>query len=431
MWVDKHGVKQKRWDIRVSVNGVRQPAASFDNHLDAQRFLARHEAEKTLGLAKNVAAGRQKLRDWAEVWLTTKNYEDPATRQNVERRVRKHIVGRLGDMAITEISSAVVMVWLSQLPLAESTKSVIFVHLREILDLAVDEDLIQRNPCNHRQVKIVRPKQQIRAIETKDIWTPGQLVKLQQCLPDRYSIVVLLGATLGLRISEILALSPDDIDTENSVVHVRHQLKRMPNINEYVFSRPKYNKVRKVPVPGGLVEQLNAYSAAHPPQRVTLPWRDTNPSSVRRRGKPRTGECRPGDPVTLRLLITSTEGTRVSSHYFRQKVWNRALRRADISLLPYESGPHALRHNFATVMFSLGYLDTEVALMLGHANANFTKATYIHFINEHPDTNLRQRRLEAYYSTLMDGVAASTHAGSENRTLTGPRPSAGTTRESQ
>ena len=65
-----------------------------------------------------------------------------------------------------------------------------------------------------------------------------------------------------------------------------------------MFALPKGRKVRTVPLPAGVRDDLAAYLAAFPAHEVTLPWADVD-----------------GDPVTAPLLVTSREGKALNRNY--------------------------------------------------------------------------------------------------------------------
>lgn len=75
--------------------------------------------------------------------------------------------------------------------------------------VAVDDELIPKNPCKAASVR--RPRSDLKKIVP---WTRERVLAVHDELPERYQLVAWLGAGLGLRQGEIFALSPDDIDFE-------------------------------------------------------------------------------------------------------------------------------------------------------------------------------------------------------------------------
>jgi site-specific recombinase XerC len=58
------------------------------------------------------------------------------------------------------------------------------------------------------------------------VLTQAELARLFAACPRRYRLLLLTGAFKGMRLSEVLALSWDDVDFPAGVIHVRHQLAR-------------------------------------------------------------------------------------------------------------------------------------------------------------------------------------------------------------
>lgn len=116
-------------------------------------------------------------------------------------------------------------------------------------------------------------------------------------LPERYRIVAVLGAGLGLRQGEIMGRSPDDIDFLGERVRVVRQVKG--------------GKTRTVPLPGTVAAETSAHMAAFPAQRVALPWRETD-----------------GASVTVSPLVTTALGTPCNRRHINVPYWKPALVKA-------------------------------------------------------------------------------------------------------
>jgi integrase len=86
-----------------------------------------------------------------------------------------------------------------------------------------------------------------------------------QELPDRFQLVVDLGAGLGLRQGEIFGLSPDDIDLTAGEIEVRRQVKVLAN-NRQLFGLPKGREVRRGPLPDRVLELINDHVTRYPPR---------------------------------------------------------------------------------------------------------------------------------------------------------------------
>ena len=228
---------------------------------------------------------------------------------------------------------------------------------------------------------------------------------VQAALPEQYRILIDIGAGAGLRHGEALGLSVDDVDAESGVIHVRRQVRSVGG--KLVFSLPKGNKTRVVPMPVHLATCIKKHMAAYPPKAVTLPWKDPRPAQTKVEAKERA-------PQTHRLLLTNSNGSAVRANMWNEHYWKRALAAAGIIPEPekvprktgrgnrlvyiasHEHGFHCLRHTFASVQLDSRENPVAVSKWLGHADAAITLRVYGHFL---PDADGRGRQaMDAWFA---------------------------------
>jgi integrase len=322
------------------------------------------EADVQRGTYTDPAAGKVTLRRYADGWLAAQT-SDQATRDNAERRLRLHIYPVLGDLCLGQLaaSPSTVQAWLRGLDLAASTAGGVLTLLSSVLGAALDDGLIARNPCRARSVRApTAPRRKIVP------WEAPVVDRVRAGLPPRYQTLTDVGRGLGLRQGEAFGLGFNDVDFLRRVVHVRRQVKRLGN--GLVFAPPKGGKDRDVPLPESVALRLSAHIAAFPPVDVALPWRALT-----------------AQPVTARLLFTTTGGHAISRSPFVAKAWQPALRKAGVPL-SRENGFHALRHHFASALLHEGVDIAALANYLGHHDPGFTLRTYVHLM---PDAADRMR----------------------------------------
>lgn len=88
----------------------------------------------------------------------------------------------------------------------------------------------------------------------------------------------------------MFGLSPEDVDTDAGVIHVRRQIKLLHD--KMVFALPKHGKTPAVPLP---VAHAVSHIEAFPLLSATLPWKTLD-----------------GEPVTVPLRVYTREGTPAS-----------------------------------------------------------------------------------------------------------------------
>jgi integrase len=379
----RHG-NGRRWRVRYADPDGREHNQSFDRKVDADRFRVKVEADVQRGTYVDPAAARITLRRYADGWLRAQTF-DEATRDSQERRLRLHVYPVLGDQTLGQLAArpSAIQAWIRGLALASSTAGGVLTTLSMVMNAAVDDGLITRNPCSARSVRAPRPA------DRKVVpWTAAQVSAVRAALPERYRALADVGRWLGLRQGEAFGVAVDDVDFLRRIVHVRRQVKRLGNA--LVFAPPKGGKDREVPLPDAVGLRLSAHIAACPPAAVALPWRALD-----------------GKPVTTRLLFTTLQGKAITRTPFVQRHWHPALRKAGLAVAR-ENGFHALRHYFASTLLYDGVDIRALAVYLGHHDPAFTLRVYAHLV---PDAAGRMRAvIDAAARAEADGPSTAQEA---------------------
>lgn len=374
-----------RWRARYTDPDGAERSRSFDRKVDAERFRIQVEADVQRGTYTDPAAAKITLQRYADGWLKAQTF-DEATRDSQERRLRLHVYPALGGQTLGQLAArpSAIQAWVRGLPLASSTAGGVLTTLSIVMNAAVDDGLISRNPCSARSVRAPRPP------ERKVVpWTAGQVSAVRPALPGRYQALADVGRWLGLRQGEAFGLAVEDIDFLRRNVHVRRQVKRLGNA--LVFGPPKGGKDRDVPLPDEVGLRLSAHIADHPPAVVTLPWRTLG-----------------GAPASARLLFTTAAAKAITRTPFVQKHWHPALRKAGVAVAR-ENGFHALRHYFASTLLYDGVDIRALAVYLGHHDPAFTLRVYAHLV---PDAADRMRGvIDKAARADADGPGTAQEAG--------------------
>ena len=280
------------------------------------------------------------------------------------------------------IPPSTIQTWLRGLSeLAPTYRKVLYANVSTVFTAAVDDNLIQKNPCKAPSVR--RPKTEPRKMTP---WPAERVAAVKDALPGQYALVARLGAGLGLRQGEIFGLSPEDVDLENGEVHVVRQVK-VRGGNKLLFGLPKGRKTRTVPLPDTVLDAINAHMTRYPPREVSLPWDRLD-----------------GARRTFSLLLTTRERGALNRNYFNNKVWRPALIAAEVEV-KRENGCHALRHFYASTLLDAGESIKALSEHLGHSDPGFTLRTYTHLM---PTSNERTRKA---IDALFGGEPAQEQAG--------------------
>ena len=239
-------------------------------------------------------------------------------------------------MAAADVHSSDVRAWIQELATAGAKSATIenaLSVLRQILEMAVDDRRIPRNPCTG----VKAPRRQHRP---RGYLTHRQVELLAEEVGD-YATVVRFLAYTGLRWGEMAALRVESFDMLRRRVNIRQAVAEVGG--RLVWSTPKSHERRSVPFPAFLAEPLAALMV----------------------GKQRED-----------LVFTSPEGSVLRVSTWRPRVFNAAVKRLQKNPAYPTVTPHDLRHTAASLSISAGANVKAVQMMLGHASAVLTLDTY-------------------------------------------------------
>lgn len=299
------------------------------------------------------------LKSYAKVKLSVRSYEMHET------NLRTHVIPKLGRIKLHQLTTEHLQglyVGLltepakrTQKPLAPATVARIRSVVSDALNQAVANKKLQVNPNSGVRLPANLKTSRTRAMV---VYTEEQLnTLLDTAKESTLHTEVLIGATTGMRLGEVLALKWDDIDWERKTVRVDEATE---------FSQAKGNRLkgpksesgkRIIPLMGYAVEPLRRHliqqTAYRSEQDAT--W---NP----------TGFVCPRKDGGLQQVATV-------SRYFDRF----AKRLAKTTGLP-EITFHQLRHTYASLMLHQGTQITEVSRLLGHSSIIVTLGIYAHLI---------------------------------------------------
>src|SRR5699024_1297267 len=128
--------------------------------------------------------------------------------------------------------------------------------LRTILGTAVDDGLIEVNPCR------IRGAGQAKRVHEIEVLSAGDLDRLAAAMPDETRLLVRLAAWCGLRRGEVLALHRRDMAPDVTEVYVRRGV-------TFIKSKPLFSTPKTAAVVGAVtvlkhsvpavVDHLNEY----------------------------------------------------------------------------------------------------------------------------------------------------------------------------
>lgn len=372
--------KGKRWlACWVDPDG-RERSQAFATKRPADIHWKKMEGDRDRGEYHDPKAGRADFAGIARRWLASR-VVDPATKIRYESVYRLHVEPVFAG-AVKRIRPSDVQVF--QAALGEkhgpSTVAAARLVLLGILDLAVEDGLIKKNPARSKVVASVSPADG----EKIQAWSSERVFALIDAHPPALRLLPEIGATAGLREAELFGLALEDIDFDEKVIHVRRQLKKLGRAT--VFALPKNDRERVVPLADSTAQAIRVHVATYKPRPLTLPWEKPD-------GKPRTHN----------VLFRWIDGGHMKPRAYSETVWKPALVAAKVIDEPAKDrrgrrryvttrreGTHQLRHHYASLMLAGGVNIKELAEYLGHADPGFTLRIYAHML---PDSHERARKV--------------------------------------
>ena len=263
------------------------------------------------------------------LWLAAQTHLKPSTRARYEGIVTKHISPRWGTTALAKVGHADVAAWVAGLDLAPA--SVRYVHrvFALVLELAVRDGRIPRNPA--AGVRLPKARKAEKRFLSRD-----EVFRLADCAGERRALVLTL-AYCGLRWGELAALRVGRVDLMRRRLTVAESLIEVGG--RLTWGTPKSHQIRSVPVSRFLADLLAVELAGKGPED---------------------------------LVFTTVTGRPLRNLNFRRDSFDRAAVEAGLAGLT----PHELRHTAASLAVSSGANVKAVQRMLGHASAAMTLDVY-------------------------------------------------------
>lgn len=280
-----------------------------------------------------------------------------ATRISYQTSFNNHILPELGEIRLAELDRKRVKSFVFHLVekgLKRSSIRIILAELCAMLNYALEDDLITKNPCNKlgRLYKEVKPEQEseesdangveeIQVLSKEEV--PLFLSAVLQESPEWYPIF-LAAIHLGLRSGELAGLKWTDIDWNRRLITVRRII-----TNRGRVAPTKTNRIRTVDMSFTLFDELKALK-----EKQQQKWEEHAPEWV----------------------FANQQGNPVDMHNLKNRQFQKALERAGIRRIRF----HDLRHTFASLLIANGESLAYVRDQLGHSSIALTVNTYTHLI---------------------------------------------------
>ena len=228
--------------------------------------------------------------------------------------------------------------------------------LRPAFQMAVDDDIIVKNPFGFQLAGVV-----VNDSKTREAITREQMRKFLRFVHDDntyckyYEAVYILFHT-GMRISEFCGLTLSDLDMEKRIINIDHQLQRTSEM-EYLVSSTKTNAgTRKIPMTEGVYRCFQAI--------------------IEDREAPMFEKMVDGH--TGFLFLDAQGMPEVAMHWEHR--FNHAVKRYNeiYKVQMPNITPHVCRHTYCSNQAKAGMNPKTLQYLMGHSDISVTMNVYTH-----------------------------------------------------
>ncbi len=258
--------KQARGSLRVlssgrvqvrytGPDGLRRTAPrTFATKTLANQWLSLTEADIVRGRWSDPNAPSETLRTYAVRWVQERSGLSERSVELYTGLLTRQVLPALGDVDIRQITPARVRTWrqdLIEAGVGGSTVAKSYRLLRAVLNTAVDDEVLARNPCRIKGAG-VEPTPE------RPVITLPEAFRLADSIDEQYRALVLLAVFGSLRWGELMGLRRSDLDLDEALVRVERSVVEVGK--RLVTKAPKTAAgIRTVALPSWLVPELRKH----------------------------------------------------------------------------------------------------------------------------------------------------------------------------
>ena len=340
-----------RWEGRIKIgtypNGKTKYKSLYGkSYKDVREKMDRFDLSAVLPIKTECST----LNDIIYYWLKNSNINRKgSTVHKYEYLIENHISTTIGNAKIEQFSSELFNSFLTEKMkngrldgkggLSQSYVKTMAIIIQSSIDFCIKEEKCSSMVFSINKPIIPKKEIQILSKECQSILETEIFIDV-----DLVKLGVMISLQTGLRIGEICALSWDDIDFQNDIIHIRHTISRvrcdeLGVSTHLIIDTPKTDaSVRDVPLPS----VIKPYLLEKYHERVS------------------------------NYVVADKLGF-ISPRTFEYR-YHKLLQKCEIQSINF----HALRHTFATRCVEVGMDIKTLSEILGHADVAITLKTYVH-----------------------------------------------------
>lgn len=339
--------------------------------------LSLRELEKQIGRdmdAQLDPTGRNMtVKELVARYLATKTGVRPNTLQNykfVQNVLEKEEFSSKKISSVRTSDAKLFLIKMQQDGKGSSTVKTVRGVLRPAFQMAVDDDMLVKNPFDFMLAGVVVNTEMTRqAITRKQMRDFLKFVHDDNVYCKYYEVFYILFHT-GLRISEFCGLTLKDLDMENRIIDVNHQLQRTSDMSYNIEPTKTNAGTRRLPMTDDVYECFKSILENRP--------RNTREIMI--------------DGYMRFLFLDKNGMPEVAMHWEHR--FNHAVKRYnDIFRVQIPNiTPHVCRHTYCSNMAKSGMSPKTLQYLMGHSEIGVTMNVYTHLGLE--DATVELRRVE-------------------------------------
>ena len=245
--------------------------------------------------------------------------------------------------------------------------------LRPAFQMAVDDDLLVKNPFGFELAGVIYNTEKTRLAITKEqMYKFLKFVREDNIYCKYYEVFYILFHT-GLRISEFCGLTLKDIDLENRIIDINHQLQRF-RAGQYLITPTKTNAgTRKIPMTEDVYQMF----------KNLVEYRPTDLPEVIIKGY-------------AGFLIRDKDGMPEVALHWENRFSNAVNRYNEIYKIQMPNiTPHVCRHTYCSNQAKARMNPKTLQYLMGHSEIAVTMDVYTHLgLDDAKDEIVRLKELE-------------------------------------